>query len=228
MERDRRMVQCERSRLLRSRERFWRVGDLRTPTSTTQHLLAALVDDGELLHVRRGLYWRGLATPLGMSPPPTSRLIREVAPGPGVGPAAVSAANHLRLSTQVPRDTHYAVPRRAPRAVGQLRFTGRATATGRVAARLGPTEVAFLEALTAWAQVVELPAQDAVARLLELLAGGHVRPDRLACAAQTEPAATRARLAWLLVEAGRDDLAATIPGADPRTSAAALAPLGAA
>jgi hypothetical protein len=65
-----------------------------------QHLLADLVNGGELRRVRKGLYWRGTNTPLGMSPPPTHASAAEVSGNKGVGPAGLSAANLLRLSTR--------------------------------------------------------------------------------------------------------------------------------
>jgi hypothetical protein len=79
--------------------------------STRQHLLAELTRRGELLHVRRGLYWRGRKTPLGMSPPSPEALAERLVGKHGVGPAGLSAAHRLRLSTQVPRTAHKALPR---------------------------------------------------------------------------------------------------------------------
>src|SRR5680860_655578 len=113
--RDRRTPARERERILRSGNRFWRPEDLVGSPSTKQHLLAGLVDGGELRRIRRGLYWRGTKSPLGMAPPPTDALIQELAPGPGVGPAGLYAANLLRLSTQVPRRAEIAVPPEHPR-----------------------------------------------------------------------------------------------------------------
>lgn len=219
--RDRATASHERDRILRSRNRFWRPDDLATSGSTTLHLLADLADAGELRHVRRGLYWRGAKSPLGMAPPPTEALVSELAPGPGVGPAGLYASNVLRLSTQVPRWAETAVPFRAPRDAGAIRFWERRSRTGRRAARLNPTEVAFLEVLSSWESVIELPPTEARERLLELLASDTIREDRLAKAAATEPASTRARLRELLRIHRRDDLADSVPAPDSRTAAAA-------
>lgn len=219
--RDRRTPFEEREQILRSRNRFWRTDDLSTSGSTKQHLLADLVDEGGLRRIRRGLYWRGAESPLGMAPPPTDALIAEIAPGPGVGPAGLYAANLLRLSTQVPRRAEIAVPARAPESLGSIRFVARPARSARIRAALTPTEVALLEVLGTWESAIELPPADAWARLLELLASGAVRADRLARAGRTEPASVRARLRRLLQAHGRGDLADQVPAPDVRTTAAA-------
>ena len=157
-----------------------------------------------------------------MAPPATEVLVNELAPGPGVGPAGLYASNALRLSTQVPRWAETAVPSRAPRDAGTIRFWARPSRTGRRTARLNPTEVAFLEVLSSWESVIELPPAEARERLLELLASDAISEDRLARAAATEPASTRARLRELLRPRGRDDLADRVPAPDPRPAAAAI------
>lgn len=215
-----------RRSVLASRGRFWEPGDFPLSPSTTHHLLGELEARGELRRVRRGLYWRGTRTPLGMAPPPIERLIDELAPGPGVGPG-LSAANLLRLSTQIPRRALVAVPSRAPSDTGPVAFLSRASRTGRASAGLSAAEIAALEVLDDWSAVLEVTPDEATARLNELLRTGDLRADRLARAAATEPGRTRARLAALLAAAGREDLAASIPSPDPRTRRAALATWGA-
>lgn len=219
--RDRATPARERDRILRSRDRFWRPEDLRTTGSTTLHLLADLVEAGELRRIRRGLYWRGTQSPLGMGYPRTGDLVRELAPGPGVGPAGLYAANLLRLSTQVPRRAEIAVPHRAPRDERGIRFVARPARVGRRRAALNSTEVALLEVLASWESAIELPPAEALDRLLELLASGAARPERLARAGRTEQASTRARLRQLLRAHGRADLAEQVPAPDERTAAAA-------
>jgi hypothetical protein len=221
MTRERRAPARERERILRSHHCFWRPEDLRTSASTKQHLLADLVDEGELRRVRRGLYWRGTKSPLGMAPPPTNALVNELAPGPGVGPAGLYAANLLRLSTQVPRRAEIAVPTRAPESLGSIRFVARPSRGARAAAGLSHTEVALLEVLGSWEKAIELPPAEAWERLRELVTSGQVRADRIARAGQTEPGGVRARLRELLRRSGRSDLVARIPEPDERTIAAA-------
>ena len=219
--RDRRTPPAERQRVLRSHETFWRPEDLAGSPSTRQHLLSSLVQEGELRRVRRGLYWRGTQTPLGMSPPPTEALVQALAPGAGVGPAGLSAANLLRLSTQVPRRAEVAVPARAPSDAGSVRFVARSARRNRETARLSPAEVAFLEVLESWEKVLEVSPQEARTRLTRLLTSGDVRADRLTRAARSEPGSVRTRLRELLASSGRADLAARVPAPDPRTAAVA-------
>lgn len=219
--RDRRTPTRERERILRSRNRFWRPEDLDGQSSTKQHLLAELVTEGELRRIRRGLYWRGTKSPLGMAPPPTDALVSEIAPGPGVGPAGLYAANLLRLSTQVPRLAEIAVPMRAPEGVGNIRFLARPARAARATAGLNQTEVALLEVLGSWESAIELPPNEAWDRMLTLFSSGSVRADRLARAGRTEPASTRTRLRELLRDSGHGELAERVPDSDDRSKATA-------
>lgn len=220
--RDRAGARRTRTRILASSKRFWRASELPLPASTAQHLLGTLVERGELRRVRRDLYWRGLKTPLGMSPPPVDALVAQLADTAGAGPAGLSAAHLLRLSTQVPRQAEIAVPGRAPAAAAPVKFVSRAARTGRRTARLSATEVAVLEALGAWENVVEVSPAQAWTQLSRLVREGAVRPDRLARAARTEPATVRARLKRLLEDVGHGPLAARVPAADARVAAKAL------
>jgi hypothetical protein len=216
-----------RALILGSADRMWRSEDLPGPRSTAQHLLTELTRAGELRRVRKGLYWRGRRTPLGMSPPPPDAVISELAPGRGVGPAGLSASHMLRLSTQVPRRSQVAVPTRAPRNAGSVTFVSRAARTGRRSAALNASEVALLETLDGWTRVIEVPLPEAWDRLQGLLEDDpSVRPERLARAARTEPGPVRSRLAALLVRSGFVELADTIPEADPRTEKATRRAVG--
>lgn len=211
------------ARILRSSNRFWRFTDFPDASaSAAQHLLSDLADRGELVRVRKGLYWRGVHTPLGMSPPSIDALVREMTGSSGVGPAGLSAANALRLSTQVPRRSQVAVPARAPASPGPVRFVSRPTRMGRVKARLTPTDVAMLETLADWESVVEVSTLEGWATLRGMLEDDGNMAQRLAQASSTEPGGVRARLAALLSAAGRHDLCDQVPEVDPRTRAAAL------
>lgn len=211
-----------RARILGSSERFWHHDELPGSPKTISNVFSELVREGELFPVRRGVYWRGVKTPLGMSPPPDSAVVAElVGDMKGIGPAGLSAASALRLSTQVPRFRQIAVPGRAPVGTSTVKFLTRSARPGRVKADLTGLEVAFLEVLGDLS-VSELSAQLSWARLLEVLGSESVRPDKLAVAAVTEPGVTRARLRAMLTSCGRDRLSARIPPADKRTAARAL------
>lgn len=195
-------------RVLSSTNRFWSTDDFAAPASTVSHALSELVAGGELRHVRKGLYWRGTRTALGMSPPPAERLVETLVGKAGVGPAGLSAANLLRLSTQVPRYRHVAVPKRPPTGVERVTFHDRTARTGRVRAKLDATEIALLEVLDGWDQLLEVPQDTAWTVLRRLVTERRVRPERLAQAAKTEPARVRGRLEKLLTDNGPQPAAA--------------------
>lgn len=216
-ERARRM----RSRIQRSSDRFWRPSDFSAPESTTLHILSALTRNGDLRRVRKGLYWRGTSTPLGMSPPPPAALLNELIGPSGVGPSGLSAANLLHLSTQVPRKGHFSVPCRPPKDLPMLELTGRPGQTLRRDVKLTAREVALLEVLGDPSSS-ELSAAQYWQVLRDEIRSDRVRPDRLARASKTENAPTRARLSSLLDSVGFTDLARAIPPVDRRVRQRAL------
>lgn len=211
-----------REKVLASRNRFWRPGDFSeySPGAVTR-TLGRLERSGELRRIHRGLYWRGTPTLLGMAPPSASHLAKVLAPSKGSGPAGLSAALLLGLSTQVPRRESIAILGRAPAATETLRFVSRAAATGRRGASLRPAEVALLEVLRDWDAVVEFPADEAKNRIASLMGSGEIRPEKVARASSTEPAPVRERLRGLLGEIGKPELAATVPPARSRRLALA-------
>lgn len=225
---DRRGAEEARRSILDSRNRFWKLADIDAPTSTAQHLLADLVRRGELRHIRKGLYWRGTKTPLGMAPPPPPTLAAELAGRPGIGPAGLSAANALRLSTQIPRRAEYAIPARPPAGGEALRFVNRSARRGRIESALSSADVAALEVLDGWDRLIETAPDEAMGRLSKLITAGDIDAGRLAGASITEPGASRTRLRYLLRKSGLTELAEQVPAADPRTEARALAGLAAA
>lgn len=199
-----------RERVVGSRDRFWRPEDFDGSPDAVAQTLSRLVRAGELRRVRRGLYWRGSQTRLGMAPPPPERLAGEVVGAPGSGPAGWSAALALGLSTQVARHETIAVPTRVPRNPTSVRLVSRAAATKRREERLRPAEVALFEVLRDWDRLVEVPASDAVRRIARLAETGEVRLDRLARASATEPPRARERLRRLLGSVGHPELADSV------------------
>ena len=165
---------------------------------------------GDLRRVRRGLYWCGTPTRLGMAPPPPDRLAGEIVGGTGTGPSGWSAALALGFSTQVARREAIAVPGRAPRSPGPVHYVSRAASTKRRDERLRPAEVALFEVLRDWNALVEVSTHDAVDRIAHLADNGTVRLDRLARASQTEPPRVRERLRRLFGALGRPALADTV------------------
>jgi hypothetical protein len=67
-----------REKVTSSRDCFWRPSDFNASPEAVAKTLSRLAAAGELRRVRRGLYWRGTPTLLGMSPPSPARLAEEV------------------------------------------------------------------------------------------------------------------------------------------------------
>jgi hypothetical protein len=199
-----------RRRVLPSRDRFWRPEDFDGSADAVAQTLSRLARAGELRRIRRGVYWRGAPTQLGMAPPSPDRLADEIVGGRGTGPAGWSAALSLGLSTQVPRRDTIAVPGRAPRNPGTVHFVSRSASAKRREERLRPAEVALLEVLREWEALVEVPYHEAVARIARLVDTDVVRLDRLVRASVTEPPRVRERLRRLLGSLGQPTFASAV------------------
>lgn len=204
------VARAVRDKVVRSRDRFWRPEDFDGSPEAVAQALSRLARAHELRRVRRGLYWRGAPTPLGMAPPPSDRFVHEVVDTPGTGPAGWSAGLMLGLSTQVPRRETVAIPARAPRSPGAIRFVSRAASAKRRDERLRPTEVALLEVLRDWDSLVEVPDDTAVERIARLVDSGALRLDRVVRASTTEPPRVRERLRRLLAALDRPGDAAGV------------------
>lgn len=222
---NRRGADTARRSILDSTGRFWKTADLDAAPSTSGRLLAELVRKGELRHIRKGLYWRGTKTPLGMAPPSPAALAEQLAAGKGIGPAGLSAANALRLSTQLPRHADYALVGRPPSGGDMVHFVDRSSRRARAESALSSTDVAALEVLDGWDRVIEIAPSQAMDRLAQLIRSGSIDARRLARASATEPGSSRARLGYLLRRSGFPDLANEVPPADPRVEVRALAGL---
>lgn len=211
--------------VLSSKDRFWKPKDFEGPPSAVAKALSRLTATGDLRRIRRGLYWRGSATPLGMAPPPAMRLTRELVGTRGVGPAKGSAALVLGLSTHVPRADTVAVTSRVPASpTDTLRFVSRSGSSKRLEERLNTSEIAFLEVLLNWDRYVEVSTPDALDRISRLIDEGFIRVDRIVNASETEPARSRDRLRGLLRSMSRDDDAnRVLPSRHPNAAAPAAA-----
>ena len=205
-----------------ARNRFFKVGDFGGSRSAVARTLSRLFNDGELVRVRRGLYWRGMKTPLGMSYPSATAILEAVyGKASGFGPAYLDAANLLGLTTQVGARPMFAVPYEVDGLA--MRLVSRPRRTGRALNRLTAHEVALLEVLGDWERVVDMPATDAIARLASLV-GRSIRVDAVVAAASTESARVRERLRLVLQTAGYTDAVADVaPAAHEATRANALA-----
>lgn len=200
-----------RRRVVGSSNRFWRADDFTGSRAAVLRELSRLAGDGKLWHVRRGLYWRGVETMLGMSHPSSVQLVQELVGRDGVGPAERSAALALGLSAQHPRHDIIAVPVRPPSAINsRIVLKDRSGREGRSKQKLNWHEVALLEVLSDWSRLIELPREEAISQVTGLLQSDKVRPLRLAQAARYEPAVVREGLRGLMSISGMHEEAAHI------------------
>ncbi len=157
--------------------------------------LSRLTAEGEVVRVRKGLYWKGPKTRFGMGAPRAGDVALEVG-GRGAGPAELAAAHMLGLTTQVPSVPVIAVPGRAPKPVPGTRFVSRS-----IERRIGglrPVEVAVLEVLRSGPAIVEKPWTEFAVIMSRLAAAGEVRIQALAAQVGEEHhVATRERWAEL-------------------------------
>ena len=168
------------------------VRDVDGSRSAVESAFSRMAADGNILRVRKGLYWKGATTALGMSPPRVEEVALQLG-GAGSGPAGVAAARWLGLTSQVPATFLAAVPGRAPGPWPGVRFSQRPI--DRLLHSLTPSEVAVLEVLRAGPSVVETPWQELPEVISRLVASGTVRFDVLDGAVATEPH-REARARW--------------------------------
>jgi len=148
--------------------------DIPGPRRAIECEMSRLAAEGEVVRVRKGLYWKGPKTRVGMPLPRPAEVALEVA-GIGSGPAALSAAHALGLTTQVPATEVIAVPGRVPAPVRGTRFVSRSIE--RRILGLRPTEVALIEVLRAGPTGIEVPWTKVAAVAKRLAGAGEIRPD---------------------------------------------------
>jgi hypothetical protein len=151
--------------------RFWRVSDFKDSAENIKTTLDALVASGSLKHVHEDIYWRGVDTRFGMSPP----YIGDVAlllGGPGTGPTGYSASNYLSLSTQVPNKLYIASPSPCPTNLSTINFVARPIIRRELQCTY--TEVALLEILQD-PGYLESSWPDVIKRITTLIHEGYIR-----------------------------------------------------
>jgi len=213
--------------VIQSRGQFFDIDDFPDlPRGAVARSLSRLVEDGELRRVRRGVYWSGTKTPLGIAPPhPMAVLSHIYGPSAPVGPARLDAAGMLGLTSQVGALPTFAVPYLVEGLT--MNLVNRERRRDRSTQGLNATEVALLEVLDGWDELVEVPMPTAISRIAEFIDGGGIRPERIAPGANSEPPANRELLRWILRSAKRTDAANVIrPAAREVSRMNALRSLG--
>ena len=152
---------------------FVTADDFDYPRGAVDTALSRIRRSGGLLRVRKGLYWKGAQTRFGMTRPTVEEVAIKVG-GPGTGPAGIAAAHWLGLTTQVPATFTAAVPVRAPKPWGSVRFTKRSF--GRRLRELQPTEIAVVEVLRAGPAIVETDWTQLTEVISDLVKSKSLRP----------------------------------------------------
>jgi hypothetical protein len=151
---------------------------------------------GDLIPIRKGLYWKGKPTRYGMTRPSTEAAAVEILGTVGVGPSGHTAARALGLTTQIPATPALTVAGPVPTSVPGVRISKRNNMHRR---ELTYTEIALLELLRgSWESVVE-GGWEALARTTsEATKRGSIRLDHIASAIEGEHSpAVRANFARL-------------------------------
>ncbi len=171
---------------------FVAVRDIDGSRSAVDAAFSRLAADGDVVRIRKGLYWKGAPTALGVSPPRVDEVALALG-GPSSGPAGVAAAQWLGLTSQAPSTYLTAVPARAPAPFPGIRFVQRPFE--RRLHWLTPSEVAALEVLRVGPAVVESEWQNLPELIAGLAASGAVRLPILDKAIASEPH-RKARSRW--------------------------------
>lgn len=166
--------------------------------------MARAAADGDIVPVRRGLYWKGAKTRFGSTRPDTLDAAIAVARASdfdsGVGPTGWSASHVLGLSTQIPAMTHVVVPGRPPAPPSGVQFHQRSP---RGRAGLGVLEVALLEVLAQFPNQVEASWYELVDKARSLVADAQIDLIKVAGAANKQHStAVRSRTEDLLAALG--------------------------
>ena len=143
---------------------------------------------GELIPIRKGLYWKGARTRYGMTRPSPEAAAVEILGRTGVGPTGHTAARALGLTTQLPATPALTIAGPLPTSVPGVRVSRRNNMRRR---ELSYTEIALLELLRgSWESVVEGGWAALVTAAAAAAERGTVRLDQFASAVTGEHSPT--------------------------------------
>jgi len=175
---------------------FVRLSDLPGADTARRKAVSRAVESGDLLKVRRGLYYRGKATRYGMTHPSTADVVNVVMGSIGVGLAGFSAAREWGVTTQLPVSVHVATLKRVE-GLGGVKQTVRSNLAR---ADLNAKEIALLELMREPDVYVEAGWGALVAAVRDAIRTHTVRVSILRLAGHNEyDLATRSNLDRLLV-----------------------------
>ncbi len=171
---------------------FFRPTDFEGSRAAVYTTLNRAVARGDIERLRNGVYYKGRKTPYGMTHPRPLDLGMAVA-GRGSGPAGLTAAHFLGLTTQMPVVAEVAVPARAPSAPYGVAFVARTAR--RLAMSLNAHETAVLEVLRLWPRGIEVDKDTFIAVLGDLIDTKKISVERVT-RALVEEHVPAARIRW--------------------------------
>jgi len=122
---------------------FVSIADLPGDPSARRKAMSRAAADGELIRIRRGLYYRGTPTRYGMTGPSAVEVAFHAIGTRGVGPTGYSAAREWGVTTQIPAKHHVATLRKAETVPG----VAQVMRSNLARVDLTPKEIALLELL---------------------------------------------------------------------------------
>lgn len=161
---------------------FVRVSELPGTTVAARRAASRAAGNGELIPVRRGLYYRGIKTRYGMTRPRAEEVAREVLGEEGSGPAGYSAARMWGVTTQIPASFHVATLWKRDPIPGVVQHAR----SNRERMKLNAKEIALLELLRAPDVYVEAGWEALVEQVRVALDNEEVRKDALSLAVDGE------------------------------------------
>jgi len=163
---------------------FVRVADLPGTLAAKSSAVCRAHKAGDLVAIRKGLYFKGTKTRYGMTTPTAEEVAKEVLGTTGVGPTGYTAARALGLTTQIPREPALTIAGPAPTSLSGVKVSRRNNMRRR---DLRYTEIALLELLRGdWETTVDGGWPALVAAYRAGIGSGAIRPRALRAAIATE------------------------------------------
>ena len=180
---------------------FFETSDLATlGRAAAETTLSRMASGGDIVRVRRGLYWKGPKSRFGAGAPSPLSVALKLCEERGVGPTGWSAAAALGITTQVPATPELVVVGQVPTGIKGIRFRSRSNHR-RIGLRY--LEVALLELLRP-PDISEVSLDVLRGRVEALVDDDQIHWGRVMKAAAREPARAAERLRLIVPDAMGD------------------------
>jgi Family of unknown function (DUF6088) len=178
---------------------FVRPNDLPGTPGARSSALSRARKAGDLLPIRKGLYFKGAKTRYGMTRPSSGEIAAEVfRQEDGVGPTGVSAARELGLTTQIPARTTFTIAGPVPTSVPGVEISKRNNMRRRA---LKSAEIALLELLRGdWETTVDGGWPALVSASEAAVRSRKIRPKPVREAVKNEPPTARVNYGRLVAD----------------------------